>query len=71
MDTDVSAEMTVLDLISTFKETQEVIRAFDAQAGECILCNSLFDSLRGMTEKYGLDLNIVMQEVRRVAHKQG
>lgn len=57
-------EMTVLDLISSFREAEHTIRSFDEQAGECICCNSLFDSLVDVARKYDLDLHELMQKIR-------
>ena len=41
-------DMTVLDVVSTYRETEDVFRRYDNQAGECICCNALFDTLQGV-----------------------
>lgn len=56
-------EMTVLEVVSRFRQTQEVFKTYDAQAGECICCQSLFESLKDVAEKYGLDLNRFLSDL--------
>jgi len=49
-------DMTVLDVVSRYRTTEAVFKSFDEQAGECICCQSLFDTLQEMSGKYNLDL---------------
>ena len=48
--------MTVLDVVSRYRETEAVFKQYDARAGECICCQALFDSVQDVAEKYHLDL---------------
>jgi hypothetical protein len=48
--------MTVLDIVSRYRETEAVFKRYDAAAGECICCNALFDTLKDVADKYQLDL---------------
>ncbi len=48
--------VTVLDLVSKYRETETVFKRYDKTAGECICCQSLFESLEDVARKYGLDL---------------
>jgi len=48
--------MTVLDIVSRYRETEAVFKRYDAVAGECICCNALFDTLKDVADKYRLDL---------------
>jgi hypothetical protein len=50
-------DMTVLDVVSRYRQTEAVFKRYDVQSGECICCNALFESLRDMAEKYNLDLS--------------
>ncbi len=52
----IDPSMTVLDVVAAHGATQAVFKRYDAMAGECICCHSLFDSLDRVAEKYGLDL---------------
>ena len=59
--------MTVLDIIDRHRETQAVFQAWDGRAGECICCRALFDTVRQVAERYGLDLERLMAELNAAA----
>ena len=60
-------DMTVLDVILTCPQTEAVFKSYDEQAGECICCAALFDSVKDMTERYGLDTDELMVRLRSAA----
>ncbi len=60
----IEPEMKVLDIISAHRETEAVFRSYDAAAGECICCNALFETLKEMTNRYGLDLEEVLTDLK-------
>jgi hypothetical protein len=59
----VTPEMTVLDVVDRYRGTEAVFRKYDKKAGACICCQALFDTLKGVSEKYGLDLNRLITEL--------
>lgn len=59
----ITPDMTVLDIISTYRETEDVFRRYDHQAGECVCCNALFDTLQDVAAKYGLNLQELQAEL--------
>ena len=59
--------MTVLDIISRYRETESVFKRYDAVAGECICCQALFDPLRKVAEKYDLDLQNLLTDLKEAA----
>lgn len=59
--------MTVLDTIYAYADTQAVFKKYDEVAGECICCCSLFLPIRSVTDKYHLDLNLLLSELQTVA----
>ena len=61
---DITPEMTVLDIIAKYRETETVFKRYDAAAGECICCNALFDTLRKVSDKYRIDLQEILRELR-------
>ena len=63
----ISSKMTVLDTVSTWKETQAVFKHYDALAGECICCNALFESIQDMVKKYNLDLMTLLADLEAAA----
>ncbi|MFZ5915819.1 MAG: hypothetical protein ACOYZ7_02665 [Chloroflexota bacterium] len=63
--------MTVLDVVYRFKDTVGVFDRYEAQAGECICCMSLFETLEGVAAKYGLDLPQLLSDLEAVAGSAG
>lgn len=64
---DITPSSRVLDIVAAFKSTESVFRSYDNQAGECVLCNALFESLEDLAAKYHLDVNQLLARVRRAA----
>lgn len=63
----ITSGMTVLDIVGKWENTQAVFKRYDAQAGECICCNALFESLEKMAGKYNLDLDVLLNELETAA----
>ena len=61
--------MTVLDVVSRYRETEAVFREYDKKAGECICCRALFETLADVAAKYGLDLEQLLADLNKVAGK--
>jgi hypothetical protein len=59
--------MTVLDVVSQYHGTDAVFQRYDVRAGECICCCCLFETLEGLCQKYGFDLEILVDELARTA----
>lgn len=59
----ISPEMTVLDIVNRFRHTQAIFEQYDALAGECICCNSLFETLKTVASKYNLDLDDLVRNL--------
>ena len=59
----ISPTMTVLDIISKYRETEAVFRQYDERAGECICCQALFESIKNVAKKYSLNMEKFMNEL--------
>ena len=59
--------MTVLDVVSKYRQTESVFRQYDRQAGECICCQALFDTLQDIAKRYGLDLGKLLADLETAA----
>jgi len=59
-DRRISPNMTVLEVIDRYRTTESVFKKYDEQAGVCICCQSLFETIKEVSEKYGIDLNGLM-----------
>ena len=59
----IHAGMTVLDVVSKYKQTEAVFKKYDEQAGVCICCEALFESIKDVAAKYGLDLEGLLADL--------
>ncbi|MBW2089927.1 MAG: hypothetical protein JRI37_13270 [Deltaproteobacteria bacterium] len=59
--------MTVLDVVSRYRQTEAVFKKYDKQAGECICCKALFETLRNIAAKYGLNLDKLLLDLEAAA----
>jgi len=59
----ISAEMTVLDIVSEYPATEAVFRSYDERVGECICCQRLFETVDQVAGKYKLDLSELLDEL--------
>jgi hypothetical protein len=55
----------VLDVVEKFPATQAVFEAYETQAGECICCNALFQTIEDVAAKYSLDLEMFLADINR------
>ena len=60
-------DMTVLDVVSRYRDTEEVFKSYDDLAGECICCQALFEPLKAVAKKYGLDLDRFLEDLKAAA----
>ncbi|MGB2929026.1 MAG: hypothetical protein WBB70_08960, partial [Desulfobacterales bacterium] len=60
-------EMTVLDVLSRYRKTEEVFKLYDKQAGECICCQALFEPLRKVAVTYGLNMEKLLTDLEAAA----
>jgi hypothetical protein len=65
----ITSEMTVLEVICQYRQTEEVFRKYDAAAGVCLCCQALFDSLSDVAGKYSLDLERLLADLEGVARE--
>ncbi len=63
----IDAGMTILDVVSRYRQTEAVFKQYDETAGECLCCRALFDPLNDVADKYGLDLNRLIAELTAAA----
>jgi hypothetical protein len=66
----INPEMTVLDVVAAYKETLQVFKKYDALAGECICCKSLFETIHNVSAIYGFDLKRLLDDLEAAAITQ-
>ncbi len=59
--------MTVLDVVSSYRETEAVFKRYEERVGDCICCQSLFDTLKDVAERYGLDMKVLLKDLEAAA----
>jgi hypothetical protein len=64
----IHGDMTVLDVVSKYRQAEDVFKKYDEQAGECICCQALFEPLKDVAKKYKLDLEKLMTDLESGAH---
>ncbi|HOO46529.1 MAG TPA: hypothetical protein PLM29_09890 [Deltaproteobacteria bacterium] len=64
-DLGIRKDMTVLDVVSEHKGTDKVFSSYDIQAGECICCNSLFETIEAVARKYKIDLESLIHDLEK------
>lgn len=59
----ITAGMTVLDIVSQYPATVAVFRSYDEQAGDCICCQMLFETVLNVAESYQLNLTELLTKL--------
>jgi len=65
----ITPDMTILEVVYQHRQTEAVFRQYDAQAGGCLCCQGLFDSLAEVAQKYRIDLDKLLADLEAVASK--
>ena len=62
-DHKIHPEMTVLNIVSKYRETEAVFKNYDKKAGVCICCHALFEPLSKVAVRYGLNLEKLLEDL--------
>jgi hypothetical protein len=63
----ITADMIILDVVSTHPKTEEVFKSYDEKAGVCICCQALFEPLEDMADRFGLNLEQLLIDLNMAA----
>lgn len=66
----ITLEMTILDIVEKYPETESVFREYDSVAGICLLCHKLFDPLDTIAREYGISPDILLEKLNEAATMQ-
>ena len=58
--------MTILDVLSKYRQTEAVFKQYDQTAGVCLCCEALFDPLFEVAKKYRIDLGELLTDLGAV-----
>ncbi len=59
----ITLDHAILDVVEKHPAIQAVLERYDQQASECICCNSLFETIGEVAEKYGIDLQSFLEDI--------
>jgi len=59
--------MTLLDVMFQWRSSEAVFKAYENQAGTCLRCHALFNTLAETAEKYNLDLAQLLADLNALA----
>jgi len=59
----ITADMTVLDIVSQYPQTENIFHSYDDQVGECLCCQMLFETIEDVAEKYNLELSLLLAKL--------
>jgi len=66
----INAEMTVLDVVSRYRQTEAVFKRYDREAGVCICCEALFEPISVVATRYGLPLKRLLADLETSASEE-
>ena len=61
----ITPDMTIVEVLSQHRQTEEVFRRYEGEAQGCLLCHALFDTLAEAAAKYRLDLDRLMKDLEK------
>ncbi len=66
----ITPEMTILDIISQYRETEKIFKRLDAELGVCVCCQGLFLPLGEAARRYGFDLLSALADIRAIIDRR-
>jgi hypothetical protein len=63
----VTPQMTLVEILSQWRASEAIFIAYEAQAGTCLRCHALFDTLEEAAQKYNLDLAKLVADLNALA----
>lgn len=67
-ETVLTPQMTLLEIMYRWRASETVFRAYESQAGVCLRCQALFDTLEDVAHKYRLDLQALLADLQTLIH---
>jgi len=65
----INKEMTVLEIVEKYPETESIFRDYDDLIGKCILCHCLFDSINKVEVDHNLKLDSLLNKINSEVRK--
>lgn len=62
----IDPDLTILDIVSKYRETETIFKKYDEKAGVCLCCEDLFNSLKDIADKYCMNLEEIIADLQKV-----
>ena len=59
-------DMTILDIVAEYPNTEDVFRTYDDIAGKCTMCHNLFDTLEEFADMYKINYSDLIDRLEKV-----
>jgi hypothetical protein len=63
----VTPQMTLVEVMTQWRASEAIFQTYEAQAGTCLRCHALFDTLEEAALKYNLDLTKLLADLNALA----
>ncbi len=63
----ITPDMTIVEVLSQYRQTEAVFRSYEGEAQGCLLCHSLFDTLAEVAAKCHLNLDRLVDDLNKAA----
>jgi hypothetical protein len=63
----VTPQMTLIEVMSQWRSSEEIFKAYEPQAGTCLRCHALFNTLEETAQKYHLDMTKLLADLNALA----
>jgi hypothetical protein len=64
----ITPDMSLLEIVELSPQSEDIFHQYDDEAGCCLICNNLFDSLDKVTRTYSLNLDQILARLRKLDH---
>ena len=65
----ITKNMTPLDIVEKYPDTEDVFYEYDVVVGRCLLCINLFDTIEDIAANYNLNLIELIDKLNNVTKK--
>lgn len=59
-------QLTLLDFVYKYRESEEYFKKLGEEIGQCILCTELFTPVQEIFNKYSLDVDKISKDLEKI-----
>ena len=65
----VTPQLTLVEVMTQWRSSEAIFQAYEPQAGTCLRCHALFDTLEEAAQKYHLNLEQLLADLNALARQ--